>query len=75
MNTPNTLDRTTLLLTYLPLDLLHAEKTNVTSPELKPVTSLLTHKLFLHTDYEPYETHLGEDHRTFFNLRYEPSYR
>ena len=75
VSAPNTLGRAALLLACLPLGLLHAEETSVTSPELEPVTSLLTHKLFLRTGYGPDETRLGEDRRTFFSLRYEPSYR
>jgi alginate production protein len=71
----NSLSRAALLLACLPLGLLHAEETAIASPELEPVTSLLTHKLFLRTGYGPDETRLGEDRRSFFSLRYEPSYR
>ena len=75
MSAPNTLGRAALLLACLPLGLLHAEETSIASPELQPVTSLLTHKLFLRSGYGPDETRLGEDRRSFFSLRYEPSYR
>ena len=75
MSAPNSLGRAALLLAFLPLGLLHAEEASITSPELEPVTSLLTHKLFLRTGYGPDETRMGEDRRSFFSLRYEPSYR
>ena len=45
MSAPNSLGRAALLLACMPLGLLHAEETSITSPELEPVTSLLTHKL------------------------------
>ncbi|MGP0170614.1 alginate export family protein [Pseudomonas sp. NCHU5208] len=71
-----------LLLTCLPLTLVQAEEPDEPvaepsnlSPELEPVTSLLTQKLFLRSGYGPDETRLGEDRRAFFSLRYEPSYR
>ncbi len=69
MSAPNSLGRAALLLACMPLGLLHAEETSITSPELEPVTSLLTHKLFLRTGYGPDETRLGEDRRSFFSLR------
>ena len=65
----------TLVLACLPLAALHAEETAAPTPELEPVTSLVTHKLFLRSGYGPDETRLGEDRRSFFSLRYEPSYR
>lgn len=77
------LRHTALLLACLPLTLtlVQAEEadspqteTSNLSPELEPVTSLLTHKLFMRTGYGPDETRLGEDRRSFFSLRYEPSY-
>ncbi|MFP6801472.1 MAG: ion channel protein AlgE, partial [Pseudomonas sp.] len=64
-----------LALTCLPLATLHAEEAAAPTPELEPVTSLVTHKLFLRSGYGPDETRLGEDRRSFFSLRYEPSYR
>jgi alginate production protein len=70
-----TLSRMTLALACLPLAALHAEELATTTPELEPVTSLVTHKLFLRSGYGPDETRLGEDRRSFFSLRYEPSYR
>lgn len=69
------LSRMALVFTCLPLAALHAEETAAVTPELEPVTSLVTHKLFLRSGYGPDETRLGEDRRSFFSLRYEPSYR
>ena len=79
---PNTLRCAALLIACLPPVLAQAEEidnqpaaASSLSPELEPVTSLLTHKVFMRTGYGPDETRLGEDRRTFFSLRYEPSYR
>ncbi|MEW6460550.1 MAG: alginate export family protein [Pseudomonadota bacterium] len=79
---PNALRCAALVLACLPPFLAQADEfdnpaaeADSLSPELEPVTSLLTHKLFMRTGYGPDETRLGEDRRTFFSLRYEPSYR
>ena len=59
------LSRMALVLACLPLATLHAEESAAPTPELEPVTSLVTHKLFLRSGYGPDETRLGEDRRSF----------